>query len=180
VRQFEKYMEHFSDLPGWFDSPAIAIWDVLLTCQTQRGLTGNLLEIGVWKGKSAALMALHCEADETCILVDIEPMDGARARIGQIVPEAQCVYLQKSSPFLLQQSSLLAMAGNFRWLHIDGEHSSEIVTNDLQIADVLLGRLGMVVVDDFFLPGVSASNTSCIPVSFCVPKPFFTCVMWIQ
>lgn len=39
---------------------------------------GNLLEIGVWKGKSAGLLAMHCAPEEACVLVD--PLQVAEAR----------------------------------------------------------------------------------------------------
>ena len=50
MKRFDQYMQHFADLDGWFQTPAIAIWDSLLSYQQEQRITGNLLEIGVWKG----------------------------------------------------------------------------------------------------------------------------------
>jgi hypothetical protein len=131
MRQFEKYMEHFGDVPGWFEKPSVALWDALLARQTERGLNGLLMEVGVWEGKSAALMALHCTETESCMFLDIRAMDGAKSRIEQVVPEAKCVFMQKNSRSVLQQPSILEMADRVRWMHIDGEHTAEAVMCDL-------------------------------------------------
>jgi hypothetical protein len=80
MKCFDEYMKHFSDIEGWFQTPAIAIWDSLLSYQQERQISGNLLEIGVWKGKSAALAALHCQSDDACVFVDAMPLDEAKAR----------------------------------------------------------------------------------------------------
>ena len=152
MRQFDKYMEHFSDVPGWFEQPAIALWDSLLTFQKQSESNGHFVEIGVWKGRSAALMALHCEENESCVFVDVKEMEEARSRITEIVPKARCIYIQKHSQQLIYQPEILEIAGKARWVHIDGEHTSEAVMRDLDSADILIKRGGMVVVDDFFSP----------------------------
>jgi hypothetical protein len=110
------------------------------------------MEVGVWEGKSAALMALHCTETESCMFLDIRAMDGAKSRIEQVVPEAKCVFMQKNSRSVLQQPSILEMADRVRWMHIDGEHTAEAVMCDLQNADLLVARSGMVVIDDFFSP----------------------------
>lgn len=150
MRQFEAYMRHFSEVPGWFEKPAIALWDSLLSAQHQHGIVGNVFEVGVWKGKSAALLALHCSGKESCILVDTTPMKEAKTSISSVAPDTKCVYLQQRSELLLRQPLIFKNARGCRWIHVDGDHSSQCVNNDLEIADVLLGDLGIVAVDDFF------------------------------
>jgi hypothetical protein len=44
------------------------------------------------------------------------------------------------------------LAGTFRWIHIDGEHTGRAVTNDLEIARNFLSRDGIVCLDDFMSP----------------------------
>ena len=100
MKRFDEYMKHFSDVEGWFQTPAIAIWDSLLSYQQERNISGNLLEIGVWKGKSAALAALHCQSDDACVFVDAMPLDEAKARISRVRPDITCHYLQQQSQLL--------------------------------------------------------------------------------
>lgn len=153
MRKFEDYTKHFSDLQGWFQPPAIAIWDALLDYQEKQGIVGNLLEIGVWKGKSASLAALHCLADEQCVFVDPLPLDSVRERITSALPTTKCHYLTEFSQFLPRHPFVAQAVRGFRWIHIDGEHTAQAVSNDLAIAEFLLGDRGMLVIDDFFNPG---------------------------
>lgn len=157
---FEQYIQLFSDAPGWFDRGSSALWDCLLTAQEQYlvksfpqwmdGGRGHLLEIGVWKGKSAGLLALHCRSDERCVFTDALSLDEAKERISKAAPSAVCHYRQCWSQRLLQEDILKKSTSTFRWIHVDGEHSHEIVTLDMRTADRLLTRGGLLVVDDFF------------------------------
>ena len=107
-------------------------------------------EIGVWKGKSAALAALHCEGDDACVFVDAMPLDEAKARITPVRPRVTCHYLQEQSQFLARHPFVSQGIRAFRWIHVDGEHSGQAVTNDLEIVDHLLSDRGIAVFDDFF------------------------------
>src|SRR5580704_13176347 len=140
MKCFDEYMKHFSNVDGWFQTPAIAIWDSLLSYQQEQRISGNLLEIGVWKGKSAGLAAMHCEAGDVCVFVDALPLDEAKASISAAVPGVTCHYLQEQSQFLARHPFVSQAIRGFRWIHVDGEHSGQSVINDLEIADHLLSE----------------------------------------
>jgi hypothetical protein len=63
MKRFDDYMKHFSDVEGWFQTSAIAIWDSLLSYQQEQGFSGNLLEIGV--GRESPLPWQRCTARVT-------------------------------------------------------------------------------------------------------------------
>jgi methyltransferase family protein len=149
---YERYVQSCATVPGWFFPVSAAIWDTLLSYQVENNIRGNLMEIGVYKGKSAVMAALHSQANETCILVDPMPLDDVRQRIEYLVPQTQCQYLQEKSQYLLRYAFLTEAARDFRWIHIDGEHTAEAVSNDLSIAETLLCDRGILAVDDFFSP----------------------------
>jgi hypothetical protein len=149
---YERYLQSCANIPGWFFPVSAAIWDTLLSYQAENNIRGNLMEIGVFKGKSAAMAALHSQASETCVLVDPMPLDEVRQRIEYLVPETQCHYLQEMSQYLLRYPFLTEAARDFRWIHIDGEHSAQAVSNDLSIAETLLSDRGILTLDDFFSP----------------------------
>ena len=134
MKHFDEYMKHFSEVEGWFQTPAIAIWDSLLSYQEEQRISGNMIEIGVWKGKSAALAALHCQTGEECVFVDAMPLDAAKATISQTLPQATCHYLQEQSQFLARHPFIAQGTRSFRWIHVDGEHTGQSVINDLEIA----------------------------------------------
>ena len=150
---FGQYMKHFSHIEGWFQVPAIVTWDCLLDYQEGEKIAGNLLELGVWKGKAAALLALHCRPGERCLFVDPSPLlMQAKENIDRVIPGTNCQYLQETSQGLQRRSLLTAMAGTFRWIHIDAEHTVQGVMRDLAIADRLVGDRGIVTLDDFLTP----------------------------
>ena len=39
MKRFDQYMQHFADLDGWFQTPAIAIWDSFLSYQQEQKVT---------------------------------------------------------------------------------------------------------------------------------------------
>ncbi len=150
VQLFQRYTQTCANLAGWFYPQSAAIWDILLGYQEANQIIGNLLEIGVFQGKSAAMAALHSHGDETCVFVDPMPLEAVRQHLEQIAPNAKCQYIQEMSQYLPRHSFVREAARDFRWIHIDGEHSAQAVYNDLAIAEVLLSDRGIVVIDDFF------------------------------
>jgi len=145
---YQRYLQHFANTPGWFYLQSAAIWDTLLSYQEASNNIGNILEIGVFQGKSAGMLALHRQGEETCVFVDPAPLHEVRQRIEQAVPGAKCEYMQEMSQFLPRHSFVRDAARDFRWIHIDGEHSAQAVSNDLALAEMLLSDRGILVLDD--------------------------------
>lgn len=147
----EIYRARFASLPGFFVDHAIACWDYLLSTQAAMKVGGNVLEVGVYRGKSALLAACHMVAPQILLLNDISPIDdvveAARSLRG---PEVRTV-IAKS--FALRTDAALApLHGTMRWIHIDGDHSGFNVAADLLTAEQFLGDKGIICVDDFFSP----------------------------
>jgi hypothetical protein len=57
-------------IPGWFNLDDIAHFTLVLRTQESSGLAGDLLEIGCYHGRSAALLAMHLRAGERLLLSD--------------------------------------------------------------------------------------------------------------
>lgn len=152
MRRFEDYMRSFTNVAGWFPTPAAAIWDCLLDFQEISGINGNLMEIGVLKGKSAGFAALHCQRGEFCLFVDPSRLAEARETIDRLVPKAKCKYIEEKSYLLPRYPAFKEILSSFRWIHIDGEHTGQAVAGDLGLADDLVSPRGIVSVDDFFSP----------------------------
>jgi predicted O-methyltransferase YrrM len=152
IENYHRFLRAFVDVPGWFYPQSAATWDILLSYQEAHGIVGNLLEIGVYQGKSAGMAALHRQGEESCVFVDPLPMDGIRQRLEQLLPDAKCEYIQELSQYLPRHAFVRDAARDFRWIHIDGEHSAQAMQNDLTIAETLLSDRGILVVDDFFSP----------------------------
>ncbi|MBV8083401.1 MAG: hypothetical protein JO247_01165, partial [Chloroflexi bacterium] len=59
--------EKIDAIPGWFGFHSYALWRALLDFQArgqQGAKAGDLFEIGVWKGRSAAVLASYCKPGE--------------------------------------------------------------------------------------------------------------------
>ncbi len=148
---FETYREKYASLPGWFEDEAQAVWDCLLSWQTELEIPGNLGEIGVFKGKSATLAALHAKENEKCLFIDPILNDEIANRLVEAHPgsQEQLHFIKSVSDPLTNPQFIAKWNKSFRWFHIDGEHSGMAVSNDLKIADTLLHRQGIVSLDDF-------------------------------
>ncbi len=151
LEPFHLYQSRYARTGGWFAEGAIVTWDALLAFQAERGQRGNVLEIGVLKGKSAALLAVRSDPSETVVLVD----PALRREATDLVAEAHPVnnvLLRAKSQDIADNEEILAMHGRCRWIHIDGEHSGRAVRNDLAIAARLVAPDGIICLDDFFAP----------------------------
>jgi hypothetical protein len=151
VSRLDRYRREFEAIGGSFWDGAIVTWDVLLARQAAQGVKGDLLEIGVLKGKSATLIALHARADETFVLVDPALRREAIEAIESIRGTGN-LFVRDVSQKLGGHEALAGRAASCRWIHIDGEHSGPAVTNDLEIAEAMIGSSGIICLDDFFTP----------------------------
>src|SRR5215471_2712537 len=154
--------EKIDAIPGWFMFQSYCVWRALLDQQT--GTPGDLFEIGVWRGRSASVLANYRKGDEKLYLCDLrldEPAVQKSIRSTGIEP-ANLVPLSGPSAGLPATLDLKAMHHTVRWLHIDGEHTGTAVYRELELANQIVNGQGIVVVDDFFSPRYPA-NTTAVP-----------------
>ncbi|MBS0540148.1 MAG: class I SAM-dependent methyltransferase [Proteobacteria bacterium] len=151
--------EKIDAVPGWFGFHSYALWRSLLDYQA--GTPGDLFEIGVWKGRSASLLASYVKDSEKLYLCDIEldrpAIDSAFASVG--AKPANLVALSCPSSALPGKLDLRAMYQSVRWMHIDGEHTGTAVYAEVELANQIVGPQGLVVIDDFFSPRYPANTT---------------------
>ncbi len=152
------YFERFGSLPGWFTEESAVIWDCLFEFQKRHRIKGHALEIGVYHGKSAALICLHLQKEENLVLVDPHRLESVRTALSAIKTEN--VICHSCTSRRVPMAELLALYGQCRWIHIDGDHTGTACSHDLGLADRLLDDRGVVVIDDFMsyrYPQVTAS-----------------------
>jgi len=150
---FGAYRRIAGGIEGWFGDGAMAVWDSLLAFQRRERISGNMLEIGVHHGKSAALMAMYAEPGNKVLLVD------HGLKTPQIEKALTAAKPAQGVEFITVHGDSRELAVNplvsetFRshcLIHIDVEHSAGAVTSDMRIANHLLAKDGVLVVDDFF------------------------------
>ncbi|HET6341404.1 MAG TPA: class I SAM-dependent methyltransferase [Gemmatimonadota bacterium] len=144
-----RYRAEYERLNGWLRTEAAATWSCLFTFQEERGIHGDLMEIGIFKGKSAALIALHAGPQEKVVLVDPMLRREATDAIQNIGISGEVVFVRDFSENLAGHPQVMSRSGRFRWIHVDGEHSLRAVANDLRLSSQLLAKDGVICLDDF-------------------------------
>jgi predicted O-methyltransferase YrrM len=140
------------DVPGFVLFEAMATWDLLLEHQLRQGICGPLLEIGVYYGKSAAMLAMHARSTEDLYLIDsTDFLNHAKETIAKAgAPNPVYLKVKSSDPAVWELSN--THNRRFRWIHIDGGHKGSTVANDLALVNELLSECGVICLDDFLNP----------------------------
>ncbi|MFJ3789777.1 class I SAM-dependent methyltransferase [Kitasatospora sp. NPDC090091] len=166
------------DVPGWFWDHDRHLFEWFLTRQEKAGVTGDLLEMGAYLGRSAIVIGNHLQPSESftvCDLFDSDAPDDENAAememsyrktLTRSAFEENYLSFHDELPEIIQApTSTLAggriPAGAFRFIHIDASHLYEHVVGDLQVARVALQPEGVVVLDDYrsaHTPGVAAAT----------------------
>ncbi|MFQ3559363.1 class I SAM-dependent methyltransferase [Streptomyces gramineus] len=164
------------DVPGWFPVLDQMLFDWFLDRQEGSGVGGDLLEVGVYMGKSAIFTGRHRRPGETytvCDLFEGDAPDAANraestksyARLTRQLFEENYLAFHDELPRVLQGPSSLVhdevAPDSCRFVHIDASHLYEHVHDDIGTARDLLLPDGIVVLDDFrseHTPGVSIAT----------------------
>ncbi len=170
--------EQLHDVRGWLAPLDAQVLAVVLDQQTTGGITGDVLEVGVYEGRSAIFLARLLAPGERLVACDLFG-DPAPNAANQTENQAQYRSLQRQTfdqnctRYLAELPELPEVhqcpsgelagrlpAGRFRLVHLDGSHSYEVVRSDIELACGLLGPGGVVVFDDYrslHTPGVAAA-----------------------
>ena len=149
-------------IPGWFNLDDLAHFTLVLGTQAATGLSGDILEIGCYHGRSAAVLALHLQEGEQLFLVDAFdlPLDdnygdtpspmGVWRNLQSVVPDLarERVHIQRaySGELCLPADRRLRLA------HVDGGHDAATARADLELCLRHLLPGGVLVVDDYAHP----------------------------
>lgn len=186
------------DVPGWFPVLDQTLFAWFLERQESAGLRGDLLEVGVYMGKSAIFTGRHLQDGErftVCDLFEGDAPDEANhaeatksySSLTRRAFEENYLSFHTALPRVLQGPSSLVpgevAARSCRFVHIDGSHLYEHVRDDITAARDALLPGGVVVLDDFrseHTPGVSVAvweavlNNGLRPVCLSTQKLYAT------
>ena len=177
-----KPIRSFYDVPGWFRWVDKTMFDTLLRVQSA-GPPGDIVELGVYLGKSAVVLGSHLRNGDRFVVVDLFGTDPAEyepssamleanrsenrrsyASLERAAFEANYLALHEQLPVVvtgLSNSIVDHVApGAARFVHVDAGHLYDNVREDVENTRHLLGPGGIAVFDDFrseHTPGVSAA-----------------------
>jgi predicted O-methyltransferase YrrM len=134
-------------IDGMFTDFSMAVVDSLLSLQAESGIGGGLLEFGVYKGRSAALLCRHLGENERLVLVDITDY----LERGAVAPFRKSVDLviTPTETFQSAFADYDRLRHGVRFIHIDASHDYRATINELTMADELLAPRGIIALDDF-------------------------------
>lgn len=184
------------NIPGWFAFESALLFAWIDEMQQQMGLSGDVFEIGVHRGRSAVLLSHFLDAGERLGVCDVfgEQADN-RSRSGsgdRAEFEANMRRFGKAferTRIFAKASSLLSppeIGMNHRFFHIDGGHNADEALHDLKLAAACTVSGGAILVDDPFRmewPGVTEAvirfldeASECAPVAVGFNKLLLTSV----
>jgi SAM-dependent methyltransferase len=154
-------------IEGWFDRNDCAVFQAVAAIAHHRGITGDVLEIGGYKGRSSVVLADGLQAGETLHVCDPfedatrdrgneRENDRSYSTLSRRAFEANVGRFPVPAPVIHQCMSVdlgdVLEPDTFRFVHVDGSHLEDPVRADLSLARRLLGPGGVVVCDDYRSP----------------------------
>lgn len=167
-KRISRYKYQSWIVPGWFTLTDHEMFVAINSIQEKFAISGNLLEIGTFCGKSGALLSLLASPQETVSLLDLfddvkfegilDTPDYRKMKMANVRKTLDKFGLRYKlvAGNSLEITQLIPVTPH-RIIHIDGSHQYEVVKMDLLNALKYLADGGVIVVDDyrnFQYPGV--------------------------
>ena len=172
------HSEHFNavkDIDGWFYREDAILFEAIHAIQADQ-IGGDLLEIGVYRGKTAAFLGFLRRPTERFVVCDLFNVPAAslenKTEKADWYPDIdrqtfercyRAIHGDLPDIFACDSRRLQQRAGlsrSFRLIHIDGSHLYWIVRQDIRTSSNLLKPGGVVAIDDYrsaHTPGVAAA-----------------------
>ncbi len=175
-----EYIDSGMPIEGWFLPLDARLMVAVDDWQRALGVTGDLLEIGAYLGKSTVLIGYFAREAERVHVVDLfedsvptieNKREYDRFYVGLTADRFQANYrrFHQTPPIIHQGLSGEQLtrldAETFRFIHIDGSHSYDIVCSDIVDVRRLVRPGAIVVFDDMtqrHTPGVAAAVWSAV------------------
>ena len=144
------FLDKFDSVQGMMSRLSGASFISILKHQEAENNIGDIVEFGVYKGKSAFLLAHFINPPENLVLVDTRILSEV-SEIKKIAPGVR-IFETSSKKFSESRKMSGDLHKKVRFLHIDGNHTFDNVAEDMEIAEKLVTDDGLVVLDDFLNP----------------------------
>ncbi|MBV8752243.1 MAG: class I SAM-dependent methyltransferase [Hyphomicrobiales bacterium] len=176
---------HYLRIRGMSSRFAAAICGHIMRRQTALGITGDLLEIGTFEGRFFIAMAMLLAPDEHGVGIDVFTWPSARvydhflANCADAGLDAHSYTAWKTDTRTITADDLRAKlpAGAARFVHVDGEHNVECLTQDLELAHAVLHPDGVIVIDDMLHPGYPTLVTTVLDYLARHPEMRVLCII---
>jgi hypothetical protein len=134
-------------IEGMTSEFSMQIMDALMTVQEEEAVTGHLVELGVFRGRSAVVLGRHVMPSERLVLADLADYVD-RDAIRRIAPGAEIV-LASSHKLEIAVANFRGLKRNCRIIHVDSDHRFRTTMKELTLSENLIKPGGIVILDDF-------------------------------
>jgi predicted O-methyltransferase YrrM len=150
----------YARVPGMSSRFAAAICGHVIRRQTELGIAGDMVEIGTFEGRFFIAMALGLQPGERALGIDVFdwPDEGVHGRLLSHCAAAgvagERFFTWKGNTRTLPPDGLRSRLGidQARFVHIDGDHTHESLSYDLELAHHVLHPAGVIALDDMLHP----------------------------
>jgi hypothetical protein len=130
---------------GMLSPFSMAVMDSVLAFQAERGIKGDIVELGVYRGKSATILARRISTGERLHLYDIADYFDRAALKKTETP----MIFNIADTVNLSRRDFRRCKGNVRFCHIDASHRFESTMHEIALADYTLSADGILCLDDY-------------------------------
>lgn len=163
-----KYINDIApQLEGWFYPLDMMMFGMIEAFHRSLSFDGDIAEIGVWKGKSLALLALIASAKDQIYAMDLfgdDLLEQTQHNITSFVaPEfaSRISYLKGNTADYSTDYLKTLFKNKLRILHIDAGHEYHEVLHTLTLTAPFMQDYGIIIMDDYQdreFPGVPAAT----------------------
>ena len=151
----------YNSVVGMSSQFAAGICCGLLRIQTALGVKGPVVEIGAFEGRFFIALAKSLAPGEVALGIDLFDWPNPQVQARFIancdkygVPAGRRIVWKVDSRTMKPEDILAKLGGTRpRFLHIDGEHSRQALSADLERATAVMAPEGILVLDDMLHPG---------------------------
>jgi len=141
------------------------LWAILDSVQKAHGSSGDLCEVGVYKGKALALLGMLAGDQETVFGFDTYPNDWlveTQRTMASFCPWLSDIrYVQGDTASLNTHELRHVFRRKLRLLHVDAGHEYHEILHTLHLFAPFVTSEGIIIMDDYHdheFPGVAAAT----------------------
>lgn len=160
-KSVQAYLDAVDSIEGSFETDNAFLFMAYNQLIAAEGISGDVLEIGVYQGKSALVVASLRGDGRRFVAVDLFE---SGSNLSGASPQSQATFLATMKRFHGSTEFIRPIAGpsaaltasdlgtKFSFCHIDGGHSPEETYRDLELGCQILMPGGLLALDDYFNP----------------------------
>lgn len=156
--------DQYLNVRGMSSSIAALVAAATMRIQSDAGIIGDAMEIGVFEGRFFIALCLALCGDEKAIGIDLFdwPDDGVRdrleANLARFEVAERAEIMRGDSTVLLAREAIGSSGSGTRvrrprFIHIDGDHKCASLAADLRLALDCIDPRGVICLDDMLHPG---------------------------